>query len=220
MINRLFSTSSCVDTFGATVGVTKLLKIRHAQRRSSHSPNRVRGTARCGCELRCSDPNSAAIVFQGFSFAWLQPSYRSGFHHSACCVHKCCVRSNQRPQIRSLLKPRIQRARTTDGWPQWPPPHWLTELCQGGNGAPSLTPFVCCLTVSAKLRPTVHAGGLRHKPSQQVVVCWHHTPSLIDLTCPYDDVHCTLCSTVGLWVTISGRLLHNIACPSQLHRPQ
>ena len=96
----------------------------------------------------------------------------------------------------------------------------LPNYAKGENGAPSLTPFVCCLTVSAKLRPTVHAGGLRHKPSQQVVVCWHHTPSLINLTCPYDDVHCTLCSTVGLWVTISGRLLHNIACPSQLHRPQ
>ena len=36
--------------------------------------------------------------------------------------------------------------------------------------------FVCCLAVSTNRKPTVHAGCIRHKPRQQVVVRFHfHT---------------------------------------------
>ena len=42
-----------------------------------------------------------------------------------------------------------------------------------GNSAPSHISFVCCLAVSTYRKPTMHAGGIRHKPRQQIMVCSH-----------------------------------------------
>ena len=66
------------------------------------------------------------------------------------------------------------------------PSHSLTKLCQGENSAPSHVSFGNCLAVSTHCKPTVHAGCTRHKPRQQVLVCWHfHTRSR--LHCQFDQ---------------------------------
>ena len=114
-------------------------------------------------------PKQAAIS----SFAWWQPFYCSGFHHSSCGA------------INTVFDPSISYLPCSNRDSRGPK-RSLTELCQKRNGAPSHTSFVCCLRVSTNRKPTVHAGGMRHKPSQQIIVCWHldSTANLIDLTCP------------------------------------
>ena len=44
---------------------------------------------------------------------------------------------------------------------------------RGWNSAPSHISLTRCLAVSAHRKQTVHAGCIRHKPRQQIMVCWH-----------------------------------------------
>ena len=87
-------------------------------------------------------------------------------------------------------------------------PRRRLDGCQGIHHTPH-TSFVCCLAVSTNRKPTVHAGGIRRTPSQQIMVCKHlNTRSsphrqLDRSDMPFDDVYLTFCNTVGLRVAFS-----------------
>ena len=103
------------------------------------------------------------------SFAWLQQFELAGFHHFTGPISTVFD-----PSVGPVYLPCSNRE--TRG------PRQQLDGCKGihhthrtvprVNGTPSHTSFVCCLAVSTSRNTTVHAGGIRHKTSHQIAVCW------------------------------------------------
>ena len=135
---------------------------------------------------RRSDPNSTTIIFQcvwcqlaakrivqqvaGPSFAWRQSFYCSGLDSSIGPNNLPCSNRESRGPRRRL-----------DGCKSIH--HTRSLNCAKGRTA--RLPTFRSYAVLTHCKPTVHAGCIRHKPRQQIMVCWHfHTRSR--LHCQFD----------------------------------
>ena len=154
---------------------------------------------------RCSEPDSAAIVFQFVLVLIRHPVLRPASCQSIVrlAATVLIVRAFTTPlavptstvfdqSIGPWYLPCSNREsrgprRRLDGCKGFH--HTRSPNCAKGNSAPSHISFTRCHDVSTLRKPTVHAGCTRHKPRQQIVVCWYFDnliplASLIDLTHP------------------------------------
>ena len=185
MINRLFTTRSCVGTPRAIVCGSKSA-LRHGARGTGRSSGtnggrlpRVAATQELRSQLyrhrlpvhlvsihcqvlRPASCQSIVRLVATVSVFWLSPLHWQAVPTSSVFD----------PSMGPKYLPSSNReSRGPDGgWmaAKASNPHSLTELCKGRNGAPHHTNFVCCLAVSTN-RKTDGAccGGIRHKPNQQ-----------------------------------------------------
>ena len=175
--------------------------LRNGARRTCRNSgtNGGRGTAACGCNTRALIPTSPnafganslpcassnklpfnrspagnRLLILAFTTPLAVPTSKIGPKY----LH-CSNRESKRPK------------RLLDGCRSI-----LTELCHGEHGAPSHTSFVCFLAVSTNRKPTVHAGGIRHKvkSTDRGLLAWHlNTRSWLHRQLdrsdmPFDDV--------------------------------
>ena len=172
-------------------------KVGSPQWRSSHSSkfstNGGKGTASCGCNIGAlilTLPPSFSSTF-GVDSLTSASSSKLPVHHSPggnrlivrafTTPHGVPTSTVFDPPVGPKYVPCSNRQskgpkRRLDGCRDMHHTH-SHELCQGRNSAPSHISFVCCPAVDHH-KPKVHAGCTRHRPSQQIMVCWQlHTRS-------------------------------------------
>ena len=140
------------------------------------APLEVKGRAACGCNTGALIPTLQCIWCQFAAVCFVQDAIPS----------LAPVLYSIHPLVPSTFLAQIVN-----------PSIHHTRLPNCAKGRPARLPllFVCCLAVSTNRNPTVHAGGIQHTPSQQIVVCWHlNTRSWIHRQLhrsdmPFDDVY-------------------------------
>ena len=125
-------------------------------------PMGCRGTAACGCDtgtLIPTLPLFQCVLCQFTAECFVQQAASPSFawrQSFDCSIH---------PSAPSFLVPIVNPDGPGGGWmaAMASSPHSLTELCHSARAV---------LPIHRK--PTVHAGCIRHKPRQQIMVCWGH----------------------------------------------
>ena len=209
MMHRLFTTCSCICTFRAIVCAVKLLEVGSAQWRSSHLSKfryqwKEKGLPRVvvtqeelrsqlhrnrppvhlvPIRCRCASFNKLPVhrslggnrlIVRAFTAPLAEPT-RTVFDPSIGPKYlPCSNRESKGPRRRLDGCNNIHHTRS---------PNCAKEEEQ--RAFPHFFRMLSCRLDP----PTVHADGIRHKPRQQIMVCWdlhsrRATASLIDLTCP------------------------------------